>query len=73
MKAGQKHKVETQTGLKMIEVQMGNSISVQDKEKYHKHYVENDQSYYIRIMIGYRVYDICSHNGKYPYGTVFIT
>ena len=44
---------------------------VQDKEKYHKHYVENDQSYYIRIMICYRVYDICSHNGKYPYGTVF--
>lgn len=34
MKAGQKHKVETETGLKMIEVQMGNSISVQDKEKY---------------------------------------
>ncbi len=34
MKAGQKHKVETETGLKLIEVQIGDEISVQDKEKY---------------------------------------
>ena len=34
MKAGQKHKIETETGLKLIEVQMGNEISVHDKEKY---------------------------------------
>lgn len=34
MKAGQKHKVETETGLKLIEVQMGNEISVHDKEKH---------------------------------------
>ena len=34
MKAGQKHKVEAETELKLIEVQIGNEISVQDKEKY---------------------------------------
>lgn len=34
MKAGQKHKVETQTGLKLIEVQVGSEISVHDKEKF---------------------------------------
>ncbi len=34
MKAGQKHKVEAETELKIIEVQIGDEISVQDKEKY---------------------------------------
>ena len=34
MKAGQKHKVETATGLKLIEVQIGDEISVHDKEKF---------------------------------------
>ncbi|MBR6158828.1 MAG: cupin domain-containing protein [Lachnospiraceae bacterium] len=34
MKAGQKHKVETDTGLKLIEVQIGDEISVHDKEKF---------------------------------------
>ena len=34
MKAGQKHKVEAVTELKIIEVQTGKEISVQDKEKY---------------------------------------
>ena len=34
MKAGQKHKIETETGLKIIEVQIGDEISVHDKVKY---------------------------------------
>ncbi len=34
MKAGAKHKIETDTGLKLIEVQIGNEISVHDKMKY---------------------------------------
>ena len=34
MKAGQKHKVEATTELKIIEVQIGDEISVHDKEKY---------------------------------------
>ena len=34
MKAGQKHKVEAETELKIIEVQIGDEISVHDKVKY---------------------------------------
>lgn len=34
MKAGQKHKVEATTELKIIEVQIGDEISVHDKEKF---------------------------------------
>ena len=34
MKAGQKHKIDAITELKLIEVQIGREISVQDKEKY---------------------------------------
>lgn len=34
MKAGQKHKVEATTELKIIEVQIGEEISVHDKEKF---------------------------------------
>lgn len=34
MKAGQKHKVDAISELKIIEVQIGDEISVQDKEKY---------------------------------------
>ena len=34
MKAGQKHKVVADTELKLIEVQIGDEISVQDKEKH---------------------------------------
>ena len=34
MKAGCKHTVIADTELKLIEVQLGNAISVQDKEKY---------------------------------------
>ena len=34
MKAGVKHKVEAITELKLIEVQIGDEISVQDKEKH---------------------------------------
>ena len=34
MKAGQKHKIDALTELKLIEVQIGREISVQDKEKY---------------------------------------
>ena len=34
MKAGQKHKVEAETELKLIEVQIGDEISVHDKEKH---------------------------------------
>ncbi len=34
MKAGQKHRIEAHTELKVIEVQIGQEISVQDKEKH---------------------------------------
>ena len=34
MRAGQKHKVCAKTELKIIEVQIGNEISVHDKEKF---------------------------------------
>ena len=37
MKAGQKHKVIAKTELKLIEVQIGQEISVHDKEKYEVH------------------------------------
>lgn len=38
MKAGQKHKVIAKTELKLIEVQIGQEISVHDKEKYEVHH-----------------------------------
>ena len=34
MRAGQKHKVSADTELKIVEVQIGSEISVQDKEKW---------------------------------------
>lgn len=38
MKAGQKHKIIAKTELKIIEVQIGEEISVHDKEKYDSHH-----------------------------------
>ena len=34
MRAGQRHKIDAETELKIIEVQIGDEISVHDKEKY---------------------------------------